>query len=230
MVGTLRCGVQRRVQRRNKWNWTSFHAYSARSARAGTSQRDVPTTSDISRPIGPVQTGCILIWERYARQVSAAELSLVPVSNAAAACEWVRRYYAFESLPFNATVEEGVSQLLASSRFGWFFELIRGHEEAIGYAVLTRAFDHEIGGEYGILTDFFLLEPYRRQGHGSRALELIEEFARGQGFRAVHLYVLDHNAGVRKFYARHGFREFTDRRPMAKGLYGNRRQGHGTSV
>jgi GNAT superfamily N-acetyltransferase len=150
--------------------------------------------------------------------VSASELTLVPVSNATVACEWVRRYYAFESLPFNSIVEEGVSRLLASSRFGWFFELTRSDEEAIGYAVLTRAFDHEIGGEYGIVTDFFLLEPYRRQGHGSRALELIEEFARSQGFRALHLYVLEHNAGVRKFYTRHGFQEFTDRRPMAKSL------------
>jgi len=51
LVGTLRCGVQRRVQRRNKWNWTSFHASSARSARAGTSQRDVPTTSDIKNRV-----------------------------------------------------------------------------------------------------------------------------------------------------------------------------------
>ena len=164
-----------------------------------------------------MQTGCILIWERYDREVSAAELSLVPISDAAVACEWVRRYYAFERLPFNATVEEGVSRLLESSRFGWFFELVRD-EAAIGYAVLTRAFDHEIGGEYGILTDFFLLEPCRRKGLGSRALELIEEFARSQGFRSVHLYVLERNAGVRKFYARRGFQEFTDRRPMSKGL------------
>lgn len=162
----------------------------------------------------------VFICHRYARRVSAVELSLVPVSNAAVACEWVRRYYAFESLPFNPTVEEGVSRLLESSsaQFGWFFELTRSDNEAVGYAVLTRAFDHEIGGEYGILTDFFLLEPHRRQGHGSRALELIEEFARSQGFRALHLYVLEHNAGVRKFYARHGFQEFSDRRPMAKSL------------
>jgi GNAT superfamily N-acetyltransferase len=148
--------------------------------------------------------------------VSAVELSLVPVSSAAVACEWVRQYYAYEGLPFNATVEEGVSRLLESSRFGWFFALTR--DEAIGYAVLTRAFDHEIGGEFAILTDFFLLEPYRRQGHGSRALELIEEFARSQGFRSLDLCVLNRNARVREFYARRGFREFADRRPMTKSL------------
>ena len=164
-----------------------------------------------------MQTGCILLWERYDRGVSAAELSLVTISDAIVACEWVRRYYAFECLPYNATVEEGVARLLESSQFGWFFELNRD-EEAIGYAVLTRAFDHEIGGEYGLLTDFFLLESYRRQGHGSRALELIEEFARSQGFRSLQLYVLERNAGVRKFYARRGFQEFADRRPMTKSL------------
>jgi GNAT superfamily N-acetyltransferase len=149
--------------------------------------------------------------------MNTAELSLTPVSSAACACEWVRRYFAYEGLPFNRTVEEGVSRLLGSERFGWFFELmVQG--EAIGYAVLTRAFDHEIGGEYAILTDFFLLEPHRRHGHGSRALELLETFARSQGFRAMDLYVLDHNAGVREFYHRHGFRDFEDRRPMTKSL------------
>ncbi len=149
--------------------------------------------------------------------MSAAELSLTPISSVAIACEWVRRYYAYEGLSFNATVERAVSQLLESSRFGWFFALTHG-EEAIGYAVLTRAFDHEFGGEIGILTDFFFLEPFRRQGHGSRAMELLEEFARSQGFRSLDLYVLNRNAAVREFYARRGFREFTDRRPMTKSL------------
>lgn len=151
--------------------------------------------------------------------MSAAELFLTPVSSAAVACEWVRRYYAYEGLTFNASVEEAVSRLLESSQFGWFFELTRGEKkEAIGYAVLTRAFDHEFGGEIGILTDFFLLEAHRRQGHGSRALELIEKFARSQGFRCLDLYVLERNAGVREFYARRGFREHADRRPMTKSL------------
>ena len=146
-------------------------------------------------------------------------MSLAPVSSAAVAGEWVRRYYAYEGLPFNTTVEKAVSQLLDSSRFGWFFELTYGEKkEAIGYIVLTRAFDHEFGGEFGILTDFFLLEPCRGQGHGSRALELIEEFARSQGFRSLDLYVLERNAGVREFYARRGFREYADRRPLTKSL------------
>lgn len=149
--------------------------------------------------------------------MNAAELSLEPVSSAAVACEWVRHYYAYEGLAFDASVEQGVLRLLESSRFGWFFALTRG-EEAIGYAVLTRAFDHEFGGEYAILTDFFLLESHRRHGHGSRALELIEEFARAQGFCSLDLYVLDRNAGVREFYKRQGFRDVSDRRPMTKSL------------
>jgi diamine N-acetyltransferase len=145
------------------------------------------------------------------------ELSLAPVSDAASAREWVRRYFAYESLPFNSTVEEGISRLLGSDRFGWFFELMV-HGQAVGYAVLTRAFDHEIGGEYAILTDFFLLEPHRRQGHGSRALELLEKFARSQGARAMDLYVLNRNAGVRKFYHQYGFRDVDDRCPLTKSL------------
>ncbi|HEV2327496.1 MAG TPA: GNAT family N-acetyltransferase [Verrucomicrobiae bacterium] len=155
--------------------------------------------------------------------MSPAELSLSPVSSPAVARDWVRRYYAYEGLSFNATVEQAVARLLESSRLGWFFELTLKSEEeeekkAIGYIVLTRAFDHEFGGEIGILTDFFILEPHRRRGHGSRALELIEDFARSQGLRLLDLYVLEHNATVRQFYARHGFREVADRRPMTKPL------------
>ena len=160
---------------------------------------------------------CLLILERYDRKVRAAELSLTPVSSAASACEWVRRYYAYEGLPFNATVEQGIARLLESSQFGWFFELSY-RKKAIGYAVLTRAFDHEFGGEIAILTDFFILEPHRGQGRGSRALELLEEFARSQGFRSLDLYVLNRNASVREFYLRRGFRDFADRRPMTKPL------------
>ena len=43
VVGTARCAVQRRVQRRNKRDRTLYRVSAARSARAGTSQRDVPT-------------------------------------------------------------------------------------------------------------------------------------------------------------------------------------------
>ncbi|HEV2318752.1 MAG TPA: GNAT family N-acetyltransferase, partial [Verrucomicrobiae bacterium] len=135
----------------------------------------------------------------------------------ARAGRWVRRYYNYEGLPFNATVEAGISRLLGSSRFGWFFELTF-KRKAIGYAVLTRAFDHEFGGEFGILTDFFILEAHRRRGHGSRALELIEQFCRSQGFRALDLYVLNRNESVCHFYLHRGFREFADRRPMTKSL------------
>lgn len=85
--------------------------------------------------------------------MNAAELSLQPIADTALAGEWIRRYYAYEGLAFNPTVEVAVSRLLESSRFGWFFTLTR-NTEAIGYAVMTRAFDHEIGGEYVILTDF----------------------------------------------------------------------------
>lgn len=151
--------------------------------------------------------------------MNAAELSLQPIADTALAGEWIRRYYAYEGFAFNPTVEVAVSRLLKSSRFGWFFTLTR-NTEAIGYAVMTRAFDHEIGGEYVILTDFFILEPHRRQGHGSRALELLEEFARAQGFRALDLYVLNRNAGVGEFYKRRGFREVNDRRPLTKSLIG----------
>jgi GNAT superfamily N-acetyltransferase len=149
--------------------------------------------------------------------MNTSELTLMPISSVGPAFEWVRRYFAYEGLPFNSTVEEGVSRLLGSERFGWFFELVV-HSRAVGYAVLTRAFDHEFGGEYVILTDFFLLEPHRRQGHGSRALELLEKFARSQGAHAIDLYVLNRNADVRQFYHRHGFREVADRRPMTKSL------------
>jgi GNAT superfamily N-acetyltransferase len=156
-------------------------------------------------------------WERYDRRVRAAELSLTPVFSAALARQWVRQYYAYEDLPFNAAVEEGISRLLESPRFGWFFEL-SFRKKAIGYAVVTRAFDYEFGGEFGIVTDFFILKAHRRQGHGSRVLELIEQFCRSQGFRSLDLYVLNRNASVCEFYLRRGFRELADRRPMTKSL------------
>jgi hypothetical protein len=49
LVGTARCAVRAAYQRRNVWRNSRFTATrSARSARAGTSQRDVPTFRQIN--------------------------------------------------------------------------------------------------------------------------------------------------------------------------------------
>jgi ribosomal protein S18 acetylase RimI-like enzyme len=132
---------------------------------------------------------------------------------------WVRQYYAFDRLTFNESVDLAVRQLIAEDRFGWFFEVFLT-ELPIGYCVLTRAFDHEVGGEYGILTDLFLLEAYRGRGFGTQTLQAIFDFGAARALRTIDLFVLDHNSEAQNFYHRLGFSELSDRKVWSKHLAG----------
>ncbi|HEX8207368.1 MAG TPA: GNAT family N-acetyltransferase [Solirubrobacteraceae bacterium] len=66
------------------------------------------------------------------------------------------------------------------------------------------------------VVDLVVLEAARAQGVGALLLESVEADARERGVDAVDLMVAAPNAGARRFYERHGFREdlVTLRKPL----------------
>lgn len=56
---------------------------------------------------------------------------------------------------------------------------------------------------------------HRGRGHGSRLLEFAEARSRAAGLRGMSIIVEDANAGARRLYERHGYREVA-RRPIVK--------------
>jgi ribosomal protein S18 acetylase RimI-like enzyme len=61
-------------------------------------------------------------------------------------------------------------------------------------------------GGYAWLDGMTILEPHRRQGHGRRALALVDDELRARGIDGISLHVFGANTGAQEFYKRLGFR------------------------
>ncbi len=57
----------------------------------------------------------------------------------------------------------------------------------------------------GFIYDFSVSEPYRNQGIGTKALELIEDEARKHGLKKLGLHVFGHNTNAIRLYQRMGY-------------------------
>jgi GNAT superfamily N-acetyltransferase len=59
------------------------------------------------------------------------------------------------------------------------------------------------------IEDIYVKPEHRGRGVAHLLMAGAERFARGEGAQVLRLGVLDGNARARRFYARHGFREYT---------------------
>jgi len=145
------------------------------------------------------------------------QVRLKPVSldDVEALFQWIKRYYEFDHIIFDArSIRRGIRTLLRRQNYGmaWF---ICAEGETVGYTVLTYGFDMEFGGLLGIITDFYIDEQHRAKGIGSRALKEVIAFARRNGLSTIELQVIRGNEIALKFYQNAGF-TCHDRRLMSK--------------
>jgi len=75
----------------------------------------------------------------------------------------------------------------------------------VGYLVLTMGFSLEFHGQYALLDEFFVDEPWRGRGIGKQALAFVEERCRSLGLRALRLEVGHENLRALELYRRDGF-------------------------
>jgi GNAT superfamily N-acetyltransferase len=119
----------------------------------------------------------------------------------------IEQYYKFDSLKFDGqTIGQALQRLLRSRTLGrvWVIDTV-AERELVGYAILTYNYDLEFGGVQGIITDFFITEPYRRHGLGRRMIAAITGFCRKGGIRTIELQVTRKNRRARQFYESLGF-------------------------
>jgi GNAT superfamily N-acetyltransferase len=127
----------------------------------------------------------------------------------------IEEYYRFDSLNFDGlTTGRALQRLLRSRTLGraWVIEAV-AERRLVGYAILSFNYDLEFGGIQGVITDFFIIEPYRRQGLGRQMVATIASFCRKSGITTIELQVTRKNRRARLFYESLGF-ETLDRLVM----------------
>jgi GNAT superfamily N-acetyltransferase len=72
-------------------------------------------------------------------------------------------------------------------------------------------------GEFGYLSDIFVVPEFRRLGAGTQLLDRVREWFRGQGIRSLHLQVYNGNANGMCFWDSMGFEPFFQRMSLDLG-------------
>ncbi|MBI4929001.1 MAG: GNAT family N-acetyltransferase [Anaerolineae bacterium] len=79
------------------------------------------------------------------------------------------------------------------------------HGEPAGFLHLQTQTDYFNGEKHGYISDVVVAPAFEGQGVGRLLLNAAEDWARGQGFRLLTLYVFAGNAHARRVYERAGF-------------------------
>jgi ribosomal protein S18 acetylase RimI-like enzyme len=117
----------------------------------------------------------------------------------------IRAYYRLDHIRFDArAMEPALARLLRSRALGRVW-IMQDGAKAVGYVVLTFNYDLEFDGLEGLVTDLFVEAKYRGTGLGKRALEVVDDYCRKRGIRAVELQVESNNTAAQAFYRKIGF-------------------------
>jgi ribosomal protein S18 acetylase RimI-like enzyme len=85
-------------------------------------------------------------------------------------------------------------------------------EQAAGFVCVvatTRGESPDDPTPFAWIHDLYVKPEHRRRGVASMQMAEAERFARGEGAQSLRLGVLDRNELARRFYGRHGFRDYT---------------------
>jgi GNAT superfamily N-acetyltransferase len=127
----------------------------------------------------------------------------------------IRAGYALDGIAFDELRQRrALVALLSDASLGGAW-LVWASQELAGYFVMTFGFDLEFGGRVATVTELYILEIFRRDGLGLRALGFAEKIAREGGAFAIELQAERKNEAALAFYERAGFKRH-DRIPMSK--------------
>ncbi len=117
----------------------------------------------------------------------------------------MRAYHDFEEISMSDVERRNaVSPLLTDAALGRIW-LVRIQEKVIGYIVITFGYSIELGGRDAYLDEFFISEPNRGLGVGSKVIARVKSELAQHKVVALHLEVAKTNEQARRFYATLGF-------------------------
>jgi diamine N-acetyltransferase len=127
--------------------------------------------------------------------------------DAATLLVFMREYYAFDGHGFEeAKSRVALNALLRDPSLGRVWLILDG-EVSVGYIAICFGYSLEWLGRDAFVDEFYLREDYRGRGWGRRTMEFVEEAARVEGIRTLHLEVVRQNVRALEVYRKMGFRE-----------------------
>ena len=123
-------------------------------------------------------------------------------ADEAALLELICEFYTVDQHHYDEPpLRKALAPLLESDTYGLVWML----EDGSGYAVVTWSYSLESGGHEALLDEIYVRQ--REAGVGGLILQAILADLRERGLSRMFLETERHNERVRRFYARHGFKE-----------------------
>lgn len=146
---------------------------------------------------------------------------LATISDCELLLDFMGEYYAFDGHTYDREkARPAVIELLKNPHFGLAWLVLDGDTPA-GYVVLCFGYSLEYLGRDAFVDEFYLGESHRGRGWGLATMEFVEEQARLQGVKTLHLEVVRKNDGALAFYRKCGFCDH-DHYMMSKKIEGTR--------
>src|SRR5579864_8312240 len=128
-------------------------------------------------------------------------------SDAELLLDFMQAYYLFDGHGYDREkARAALIALLQNPNLGCAWLILDG-ASAVGYIVLCFGYSLEWLGRDAFVDEFYLREEYRGRGWGRATMDFVEDQARTEGIRALHLEVVRQNASALELYRRLGFRE-----------------------
>jgi diamine N-acetyltransferase len=117
----------------------------------------------------------------------------------------MREYYAYDGHTYDEVrARRALGTFLNEPSYGCAW-LVCDHDAAVGYVVLTFGYSLEYLGRDAFIDEFYLRESHRGRGWGRKTLEFVEEQARLNEVRSIHLEVVRGNSRALEVYRRAGY-------------------------
>ena len=137
---------------------------------------------------------------------TAPQFRVAGESDAETLLNFMQAYYEYDGHGFDREkARTALVGLLRDARLGRVW-LVLDDDQAVGYIVLCFGYSLEWLGRDAFVDEFYLRQEYRGRGWGGKTMEFIEEAARAEGIRTLHLEVVRKNDRALELYQKMGFR------------------------
>lgn len=134
------------------------------------------------------------------------ELKIATFDNLDELLPLVRAYHCFEGINLtDAERKEALRPLLADKPVVGRSWLILSSGSLVGYIAVCFGYSIEFRGRDAFVDEFYLIEPARGKGVGTKVLEQVKSEAARLGILALHLEVELNNDVAKRLYSGAGF-------------------------